>query len=174
MDGTPKRPPTPPPLPPAPRRRPMAERPSHYMADLEAAGLEATQKILTAPHIPHPRILAEVLGVENAPVLRPAKIIGYHLTNWGDYKALVDGEAWEEVVGFACEITSAEHEHKLAYYEISAYRLAPCLIDFTDGQEPAQVWGIRSSYDLFCFSTTSVSFQQTPTFELPSPHLTAL
>lgn len=57
------------------------------------------QQILTAPHPPRtpteyksvhyffygtlkdPRMLAEVLGVEQAPVLRPAKIIGYSLTN---------------------------------------------------------------------------------------------
>ncbi|KAK8017389.1 hypothetical protein PG993_013715 [Apiospora rasikravindrae] len=164
MDNTQKRSPTPPPLPPAPRRRHMDERPSQYLANLEAAGEDAIQQILTAPHSPppppqyepihyfsygtltNPGVLANVLGIEQAPLLRPAKIIGYSLTNWGDYKALIDGKPGEEVVGAACEITSADHEHKLAYYETSAYFLAPCLMDFTDGQEPAQVSGNTFMY----------------------------
>ncbi|KAK8135501.1 hypothetical protein PG984_003441 [Apiospora sp. TS-2023a] len=142
----------------------MDERPSQYMANLEAAGPEVIQQILTAPHPPRsperykpihyffygtlkdPRVLAEVLGVEQAPALRAAKIIGYSLTNWGDYKALVDGRPGEEVVGVAGEISSAEDEHKLAYYETSAYRLAPVRIFFTDGQEPSQLSGKSFKY----------------------------
>ncbi|KAK8002083.1 hypothetical protein PG991_014305 [Apiospora marii] len=142
----------------------MDERPSQYMANLEAAGPDAIQQIVTAPQPPRspmgykpihyffygtlkdPRALAEVLGVEQAPVLRPAKVIGYSLTKWGDYKALVDGKPGEEVVGVAGEITSAEDEHKLAYYETSAYCLAPCRIFFVDDQEPSQLSGKTFMY----------------------------
>ncbi|KAK6855675.1 hypothetical protein PG995_007826 [Apiospora arundinis] len=156
-DSPPAQPPTPPPLPPAPRRRHLDEHPSQYITNLEAAGPEAIQELLRVPHTPppppeyepihyffygtlkDPSMLASVLGVDEAPTLRPAKIIGYRLTNWGDYKALIDGKAGEEVLGMACEIATAEDEQKLAYYETNAYRLAPCLVDFTDGQEPVQV-----------------------------------
>ncbi|KAK8066892.1 hypothetical protein PG997_013639 [Apiospora hydei] len=175
MDDTQKRPPTPPPLPPAPRWRHMNEHPSQYLANLEVAGEEAIQQILTAPHSPHPppppqyepiqyffygtlknpRVLADVLGVDETPLLRPAKIIGYTLTNWGDYKALIDGAPGEEVLGVACEITSAEHEHKLAYYETNTYCLAPCFIDFADGKEPKQVSG-----NTFMYAGDAVALQE--------------
>ena len=93
-----------------------------------------------------PRVLANILGVEQAPALRAAKIIGYSLANWGDYKALVDGRPGEEVVGVAGEITSAEDEHKLVYYETSAYCLASCRIFFIDGREPSQLSGKTFMY----------------------------
>ncbi|KAK8002426.1 hypothetical protein PG989_002145 [Apiospora arundinis] len=172
-DSPPAQPPTPPPLPSAPRRRHLDERPSQYMANLEAAGPEAIRELLMAPQIPasppqykpihyffygtlkDPRMLAEVLGVDEAPTLRPAKIIGYRLTNWGDYKALIDGKSGEEVLGVACEITTPEDEHKLAYYETNAYCLAPCLVDFTDGQEPVQV-----SANTFMYAGDEVALQE--------------
>lgn len=58
----------------------------------------------------------------------------------------MDGETGEEVVGVAGEIASAEYEHKLAYYETSAYCLAPCCIFFTDKQEPSQLSGKTFMY----------------------------
>ncbi|KAK7965889.1 poly polymerase [Apiospora aurea] len=164
MDDSQKGPPTPPPLPPAPRWRRMNERPSQYLANLEAAGEETIQEILRAPHslppppqyepihyffygtLKNPRVLVDVLGTGQAPLLRPAKIIDYTLANWGDYKGLIDGSPGEEVLGLACEITSAEHEHKIAYYETNAYCLAPCLIDFADCKEPKQVSGNTFMY----------------------------
>lgn len=78
-------------------------------------------------------ILKKVLGLEAEPVLRPAKVYGYELANWGQYKALIDGQQGTEVTGAAYLVESADHEHKLAYYETNAYVLAPCKIHFTDG-----------------------------------------
>lgn len=48
----------------------------------------------------------------------------------------MDGEPGQEVQGFAVKVESIEHEYKLAYYEMSAYELAPFKIYFLDGEEP--------------------------------------
>jgi hypothetical protein len=82
-----------------------------------------------------PRILKDVLGLEAEPALRAARVSGYELTNWGQYKALVEGAPGTEVTGGAYLVESADHEYKLAYYETNAYMLAPCKIYFTDGPE---------------------------------------
>ncbi|RYO94928.1 hypothetical protein DL766_001231 [Monosporascus sp. MC13-8B] len=78
--------------------------------------------------------------------MRPAKIEGYSLTKWGDYKALIGGEPGEEVHGMAYEVCSPEHEFNLAYYETNAYDLAPCLRQFTDGAEPKKIIGRTFMY----------------------------
>lgn len=80
------------------------------------------------------RALKKVLGLSkrSRPVLRSAKIIGYNLTNWGQYKALTDGEPEAVVTGDAYMVQSIDHELKLACYETNAYDLAPCEITFTD------------------------------------------
>ncbi|EAQ88727.1 hypothetical protein CHGG_05346 [Chaetomium globosum CBS 148.51] len=84
---------------------------------------------LTSPHI-----LKEVLGLKADPVLRSAKIVGYGLTNWGQYKALID-KPGAVVTGYAYKVQSVDDELKLAYYETNAYELAPCEISFTDDPE---------------------------------------
>lgn len=61
------------------------------------------------------------------------------MSSWGQYKALIDGDTDQEVVGCGFEVQSPEQEFKLAYYETSAYELAPYLIYFTDGREPTRV-----------------------------------
>jgi hypothetical protein len=80
----------------------------------------------------NPDVLKSVLGLDTEPVLRSAKVYGYELTNWGQYRALVDGEPEMEVTGCAYKVRSAEEEFKLAYYETNAYIPAPCRIYFTD------------------------------------------
>ncbi|KAH6839567.1 hypothetical protein B0I37DRAFT_237109 [Chaetomium sp. MPI-CAGE-AT-0009] len=80
----------------------------------------------------NPNILKEVLGLETDPVLRTAKIIGYDVTNWGQYKALIDGEPGAVVTGCAYMVQSVDEELRLAHYETNAYKLAPCEISFTD------------------------------------------
>ncbi|KAK4151400.1 hypothetical protein C8A00DRAFT_45406 [Chaetomidium leptoderma] len=82
-----------------------------------------------------PDVLKGVLGLETDPVLRPAKIYGYKIANWGQYKALIDGEPDTEVTGSAYKVRSVEEESKLAYYETNAYALAACEIYFTDHSE---------------------------------------
>lgn len=79
-----------------------------------------------------PEILKGVLGLETKPVLRPAKVQGYELSHWGQYRALIDGEPNNEVSGCAYMVRPVDEEHKLAYYETSAYRLVPCKVHFTD------------------------------------------
>ncbi|KAI1202267.1 hypothetical protein F5X97DRAFT_287120 [Nemania serpens] len=164
MDSTARRRPTPPPLP-----QPLAshkvqrteERPSTYLVFLEAAGPDFMN---TALHVPiatqpikpiwyffygtltKPEILKHILDLDEEPVLRPAKIIGYELSSWGQYKALVDGEPGTEVSGFAYEVQTVDHEFKLARYETHAYRLHPCRIQFTDGRDPRELSGNTFMY----------------------------
>lgn len=80
-----------------------------------------------------PNILKGVLNLQTEPILRPAKVYGYELTNWGQYKALVDGESGTALTGCAYLVESLEHEYRLATYETGAYTLKPCSIYFTDG-----------------------------------------
>ncbi|KAI1382675.1 uncharacterized protein F4822DRAFT_440951 [Hypoxylon trugodes] len=152
---------TKPPPQPKTQRKPMAARPSQYLASLAAAGEDVWETTMIAPEPPReyspifyffygtltqPATLKRVLDLDYELVMRPAKIIGYSLTKWGDYNALIDGETGEEVVGMAYEVQSPEHEFKLAYYETNAYKLAPCLIYFTDGRAPVQVSGKTFKY----------------------------
>ncbi|KAK4031607.1 hypothetical protein C8A01DRAFT_41943 [Parachaetomium inaequale] len=62
-----------------------------------------------------PDILKGVLGLEADVILRDAKVYGYELTNWGQYKALFDGETGSTVTGCAYLVQSVEEEYKLAY-----------------------------------------------------------
>jgi hypothetical protein len=82
-------------------------------------------------------------------VLRDAKVYGYELTNWGQYKALIDGETGSTVTGRAYLVQSVEEEFKLAHYETNAYELASCNIYFTDGsgrEEDGPVFGKTFRY----------------------------
>lgn len=92
------------------------------------------------------KILRHVLDLQEEPVLRPAKLIGYALTNWGQYRALVNGKPGQEVTGYAYVVQSVEDELKLARYETNAYEATSCRIRFTDGREPAQEYGMTFKY----------------------------
>jgi hypothetical protein len=79
------------------------------------------------------------LGLHSDPVLLPAKIFGYELANWGQYRTLVDGNPGAEIAGCAYLVQSAEDESRLVYYETNAYIVAPCKIHFLDGsQQPVE------------------------------------
>ncbi|KAF2966745.1 hypothetical protein GQX73_g6833 [Xylaria multiplex] len=162
IESTVKRPPTPPPLPPPlASHRVERDRPSTYLASLEVAGPNFMD---TAIHVPKldepikpmwyffygtltkPEILRHILDLQEEPLLRPAKIIGYELSSWGQYRALVDGEPGTEVSGFAYEVQTTEHEFKLAQYETNAYKLHPCRIRFTDNRKPKEVSGNTFMY----------------------------
>lgn len=93
-----------------------------------------------------PKILSHILDLEEQPVLRPAKLTGYALARWGQYRALVDGEPGEEVTGHASLVHSAEDELKLARYETDAYEAVPCGIWFTDGGALTKEQGITFKY----------------------------
>lgn len=93
-----------------------------------------------------PKILSHILDLEQPPVLRPAKLIGYALTDWGQYRALIDGEPGEEVTGYAYLVGSIDDELKLARYETNAYEPVKCRVKFTDSQIPAQEIGMTFKY----------------------------
>ncbi|KAK3938518.1 poly polymerase [Diplogelasinospora grovesii] len=159
---TSRKPPSPPPLPPLPPSRPKVESPSPFLAKLESAPADWLSRPVEisklAPYryeptyyffygtLTQPHILKGVLDLKSDPELRPAKVIGYSVSSWGQYKALIDGKTGEEVSGYAFQVQSTEQEFKLARYETSSYRPAPCWIYFTDGTEHARVAGYTFKY----------------------------
>ena len=80
-----------------------------------------------------PSFLAEVLALPShrRPKMRPAKMVGYAVKLWGQYPALLDGEAGQEVYGMAWRVREKKDAVRLAEYETRAYRPAPCLIELT-------------------------------------------
>ncbi|KAH8175377.1 gamma-glutamyl cyclotransferase, AIG2-like domain-containing protein [Sarocladium implicatum] len=88
-----------------------------------------------------PRMLANVLGVEEKPELRPAKVVGYSRKLWGQYPAMQDGPQGAEVDGAVYHVQSVAHAKRLAEYETNSYEAKPCLIQYTDGKEPAEDFG---------------------------------
>ncbi|KAJ8130171.1 hypothetical protein O1611_g3462 [Lasiodiplodia mahajangana] len=88
-----------------------------------------------------PSILRHVLDIEEQPIFRPAKITGYELSSWGQYLALIDGAKDARVTGCAYQVQTLEHDEKLARYETDAYKVHRCMIEFTDGNEPVEVYG---------------------------------
>lgn len=93
-----------------------------------------------------PETLSHILDLKEQPVLRPAKLIGYALVDWGQYRALVHGEPGQEVSGRAYLVQSPEDKLKLARYETNAYEAVPCKIQFTDGQSPEHGYGMTFRY----------------------------
>lgn len=161
-------PPAPAPRPPLPRKpidakssKPAVETPSVYLSSLASMPADyltrtVVEPILDQPYKPayyffygtltEPKILSHILDLKQPPVLRPAKLIGYALTNWGQYRALIDGKPGEEVTGYAYLVRSIDDELKLARYETNAYEPVQCRIRFTDGQSPAQEHGMTFKY----------------------------
>ncbi|KAH7266792.1 uncharacterized protein BKA55DRAFT_684072 [Fusarium redolens] len=89
-----------------------------------------------------PDVLQVVLEASDSPKLREAKVFGYSVAPRGRYTSLIEGEPGAEVLGQAFQAQSAEEEYKLGWYHTSAYIIAPCLIQFTDGGEPRKVAGL--------------------------------
>lgn len=83
-----------------------------------------------------PELLREILGLYDAPSLRPAQIVGYKVRLWGQYPAIVDFP-YTVVKGSIYEVIDESTAAKLAAYETSNYRPAPCIIDLVgdDGEE---------------------------------------
>ncbi|RJE24001.1 AIG2-like family [Aspergillus sclerotialis] len=87
-----------------------------------------------------PGMLRDVLGLGTEPQLRPATIIGYECKLWGQYPALLD--APEKIVhGAVYNVETEEHRERLASYETDNYRVHPCRIKYTDGNEPMEGFG---------------------------------
>lgn len=163
-----KAPPPPPPLPPSPKpvttssgsatETPPARLDSLALSNpaesLERPPIE--KQLVEQPYRPtyyffygtltRPEILSHILDLEQQPILRPAKLTGYALADWGQYRALVEGEPGQEVAGYAYLVQSIEDGLRLARYETDAYEAVPCDIRFTDGQEPAREHGMVFRY----------------------------
>ncbi|KAG9496292.1 hypothetical protein J7337_012878 [Fusarium musae] len=88
-----------------------------------------------------PKMLADVLRLEEKPKLRSAKIVGYSKKLWGQYPALQNGPQDAEVSGAVYHVQSAAHAKRLAEYETNSYRAKPCLIQYTYGKKPAEEFG---------------------------------
>ncbi|KAF5560051.1 poly(A) polymerase pla1 [Fusarium napiforme] len=88
-----------------------------------------------------PKMLADVLRLKEKPKLRPAKIIGYSKKLWGQYPALQEGPQDAQVSGAVYYVQSVAHAKRLAEYETNSYLAKPCLIQYTDGKEPAEEFG---------------------------------
>lgn len=159
-------PPPAPPLPPS--RQPITSSsksetatPSAYLESPESTPIGYLNHHLEIPPVEQPykpiyyffygtltqpKILSHILDLEEQPALRPAKLTGYALAQWGQYRALVDSEPGEEVTGYAYLLHSAQDELKLARYETDAYEAVPCEIWFTDGGGPARQQGMTFRY----------------------------
>ncbi|KAJ4116140.1 hypothetical protein NW768_011112 [Fusarium equiseti] len=88
-----------------------------------------------------PQMLVDVLGLDQVPGLRPAKVVGYSCKLWGQYPALQDGPQDAEVHGAVYNVQSAAQGKRLAEYETNAYKAMPCLIQYTDGELPVDDYG---------------------------------
>jgi gamma-glutamylcyclotransferase (GGCT)/AIG2-like uncharacterized protein YtfP len=88
-----------------------------------------------------PTMLSDVLGVEEKPELRPAKIVGYSRKLWGQYLAMQDGPQGAEVDGAVYHVQSVANAKRLAEYETNSYKAKPCFIQYIDGKEPAEDFG---------------------------------
>jgi hypothetical protein len=93
-----------------------------------------------------PALLSDILGLPEKLTLRPVMLAGYSLKLWGQYPALLDGPPGAVVVGIVYNVEHENQAERLAEYETQAYRPTPCLIRFTDGEEPEQVTGTAFKY----------------------------
>lgn len=82
-----------------------------------------------------PSILKEVIGSEEQPVLRPAKIFGFRMMMWGGYPALVRDKDNAVVQGAAFKVENATQAQRLEGYEPDAYAAMSCRVHFDDGEE---------------------------------------
>ncbi|KAJ5797703.1 uncharacterized protein N7503_006999 [Penicillium pulvis] len=82
-----------------------------------------------------PLTLTRVLQLSDPPRMRPARVVGYEIKYWGRNSALVDGEPFQPVDGFACEILCREHWDRLVAYMADHYDVGSISIDFIDTRE---------------------------------------
>lgn len=149
-------PPPAPPLPPPARRRQSGASP--FVLKLRSAPQDffyrppkppAQVDLFEPPTGPYfvygtlmdPAMLADILGLEKQPTLRPAKIAGYACKLWGQYPAVQNGPQDAPVAGAVYRVQSVSHAKRLAEYETDNYRVEPCVIQYTDAKEPAEEMG---------------------------------
>lgn len=83
-----------------------------------------------------PRMLSDILGLKEMPVLRPAKVYGYACRLWGQSPTLEDGYPSNVVSGSVYHVSGQVAADRPAEYETNSYRAVPCLIQYTDQDEP--------------------------------------
>lgn len=64
-----------------------------------------------------PASLQRVTGLQAAPRMRPAHVLGYNTKLWGPFPVLLDGRSDDVVRGVACEIEGSEPKFRLKEYE---------------------------------------------------------
>lgn len=146
---------------PLPSSFPSIESPSPYLQKLKSAPPDHFPNVDTTPIQPQPyepsyyffygtltkpNILKEIIGLPEEPIFRPAKIVGYSLTWWGQYRALIGGPQGNVIDGLVFLVPTKEAEDRLARYETDAYEVAYCNITFTDDVEPHSVSGKTFRY----------------------------
>lgn len=86
-------------------------------------------------------MLADVLELDHEPTLRPAKLVGYSCRLWGQYPAMQQGPQDVAVPGAVYPVQSTNDGKRLAEYETNSYSIEACLMQYTDGKEPAEDMG---------------------------------
>ena len=79
-----------------------------------------------------PGLLADILGLESCPQLRPAYLKGFKCSLWGFYPALLNGNQDDVVKGTVYMVQSVNHAERLAHYEGPSYQAIPCEMQYTD------------------------------------------
>ncbi|EEH10168.1 predicted protein [Histoplasma capsulatum G186AR] len=90
--------------------------------------------------------LAEVIGYENHPDLRPAKMLGYKLMLCGVHLVLTDGSSTEEVQGKAVLVELPLHARRLQGYMAKVLKAESCRIHL-DGPDAEVVDGYAFFWD---------------------------
>ncbi|OJJ44872.1 hypothetical protein ASPZODRAFT_134274 [Penicilliopsis zonata CBS 506.65] len=151
-------PPSPPPPPPAPAPKDLRSKISPFVLKLRNAPPELYHRSLNTPPLvdpfdppvgPYffygtlmdPKLLADILDLAHEPKLRPAKVVGHSCKLWGQYPAMVDGPQEGTVEGAVYNVQTVKAGEKLAAYETNNYTFKACLIEYTDGQKPADDLG---------------------------------
>lgn len=146
-------PPPPPPPPPPPKQTNTStvalktkETPTWFetsqSTSLHADYLEPkTGVYLFYGTLQDPKLLADILQLDQPPTLRPATVTGYECKLWGPYPAATPVGAPGIVIGNAYDVTSVEHARRLAEYETVNYRTEECVIEYKDGQLPGKIQG---------------------------------
>jgi len=93
-----------------------------------------------------PALVAEILGLDEEPIFRPACVEGYVCKLWGQYPALLhvrdpSSGSGSVVEGVAYQVQSVQDGARLAEYETGSYHAEPCVISYTDGREPKEEIG---------------------------------
>lgn len=78
-------------------------------------------------------VLAHVLKRPERIDTQPARLVGWNIKMWGEYPALVAGSTKDIIRGAAYEVQTITDRDKLIQYEISAYRLQECRVEFYNG-----------------------------------------